>query len=54
MDDVRIYDRALSGAEIQGLAAPVPVPGAMVLGMIGIGMVGAYTRRRRLANVTED
>lgn len=33
--------------------APVPVPGAAVLGMIGIGMVGAYTRKRRQADVTE-
>ena len=32
---------------------PVPVPGAAVLGMLGIGMVGAYTRKRRLAHVTE-
>ena len=30
-----------------------PTPGAVVLGMIGISMVGAYTRKRRLANVTE-
>ena len=32
---------------------PVPVPGAAILGMIGIGMVGAYTRKRRIAHVTE-
>jgi len=32
---------------------PVPVPGAAILGMIGIGMVGAYTRKRRLTHVTE-
>ena len=31
----------------------VPVPGAAILGMIGIGMVGAYTRKRRLAHVTQ-
>jgi len=30
----------------------VPVPGAAVLGMIGIGMVGAYTRKRRQARIT--
>ena len=32
---------------------PVPVPGAAVLGMIGISMVGAYSRKRRLAHVTQ-
>jgi len=31
-----------------------PVPGAALLGMIGLGMVGAYTRKRRLAHVTEQ
>jgi len=31
---------------------PVPVPGAAMLGIIGIGMVGAYTRRYRQANIT--
>jgi len=31
----------------------VPVPGAAVLGMIGIGIVGAYTRKRRPVHVTE-
>lgn len=31
--------------------APVPVPGAAILGMIGIGMAGAYTRKRRQADV---
>jgi len=30
---------------------PVPVPGAAILGMIGIGMVGAYSRKRRPARV---
>jgi len=32
---------------------PVPVPGAMVLGVIGIGMVGAYTRKRRQTDVAK-
>jgi len=31
----------------------IPAPGAAILGMIGIGMVGAYTRKRRLTHVTE-
>jgi len=31
----------------------IPVPGAAILGMIGIGMVGAFTRKRRLAHLTE-
>lgn len=33
--------------------AVVPVPGAAVLGMIGISMVGAYTRKRRLSHVIQ-
>lgn len=36
------------------LGAPVPVPGAALLGMIGIAMIGAYTRKRRQADVTEE
>lgn len=59
MDDVRIYDRALSAPEVQELHAmgaepiPIPTPSAFILGGIGLGMVGAYTRKRRQANVTE-
>jgi len=30
-----------------------PAPGAAILGMIGIGMVGAFTRKRRLADAAE-
>jgi hypothetical protein len=39
--------------EAPAAAAAVPVPGAAILGMIGIGMVGAYSRKRRQAHVTE-
>jgi len=31
----------------------IPAPGAAVLGMIGIGMVGAYTRKRRLPDASQ-
>jgi len=31
-----------------------PVPGAALLGMIGIGMVGAYARKHRLSDTTEE
>jgi len=31
----------------------IPAPGTVLLGAIGLGMVGAYTRKRRLAHVTE-
>ena len=55
----RNYGGVYAGAEELGFRvasdfpapAPVPVPGAAVLGMIGIGMVGAYTRKRRQTNV---
>ena len=53
IDDVAIYNLALSNADIEAIAAGgsvVPVPGAAVLGVIGISMVGAYTRKRRLAH----
>lgn len=32
----------------------VPAPGAVMLGVIGIGMVGTYTRKRRLKHVAEQ
>jgi len=50
LDEVRIYDRALTADEVPEL---VPVPGAAILGMIGIGMVGACTRKRRLADASQ-
>jgi len=36
-----------------GATSPVPVPGAVLLGAVGLSMVGAYTRKRRLAHVME-
>ena len=45
IDDVRIYNRALSSGEIGSLAV-VPVPGAILLAALGTGLVG-YLRRRR-------
>jgi hypothetical protein len=45
IDEVRIYDRALSADEIRGLAV-IPVPGAVVLVGIGAGFVGWLRRQR--------
>ena len=44
IDDVRIYDRALSSAEIGDLRF-VPIPGGMLLGVLGLGCAGLRLRR---------
>jgi len=44
IDDVRIYDRALSSAEVYELNV-VPVPGAFLLGMIGLSVAGVKLRK---------
>lgn len=44
MDDVRIYNRALSESEIQQLSV-VPIPGAVLLGMLGFGVAGMKLRK---------
>lgn len=45
MDEVRIYDRALSLGEIKQLSR-VPAPGAVVLAWLGIGTAAMKLRRR--------
>jgi len=49
MDDVRIYNRALSPSEVQGLSsdsgnAPVPEPGTILL--FGLGLLGVSRARK--------
>lgn len=47
IDNVRIYDRALSSSEIQELYAfeVVPVPAAVLLGVLGLGVAGWKLRK---------
>ena len=45
LDELRIYDSALSASEIAALATPVPEPGTLAL--IGLGAAGLAWRRRR-------
>jgi len=46
IDDVRIYNRALSAAEVQELNV-VPIPPAILLGSIGLGFAGWLGKRRK-------
>ena len=46
LDDVLVYDRALTGDEIRNLY--IPAPGAFLIGSIGVGLVGWLRRRRTL------
>lgn len=46
IDDIRIYDRALSGSEIHQLYV-IPAPGALVLGSIGLTFSGWLLGGRR-------
>ena len=50
IDEVRIYNRALDDSEVGQL---VPAPGAAVLGLIGVGMVAGWIRRRGSASPSE-
>jgi hypothetical protein len=47
IDDVMIYDRALSRSEIGDLAV-IPAPGAILLGGLGTGLVSWLRRRKTL------
>jgi len=48
LDDVRIYDHALSQAEIDALVIKVPEPATFVLAGLALAGLGGYARRRRL------
>lgn len=46
IDDVRIYDRALSATEIQEMyVVAIPAPGACLLGCLGVAISAAIRRR---------
>lgn len=49
IDDVRIYNRALSNSEIGFLAsaAPIPEPETYAMLLAGLGLVGVVARRRK-------
>jgi len=47
IDELRLYNRALSADEIRGLAT-IPAPGAVVLAGLGVNVVGWLRRRRAL------
>ncbi len=48
LDDVAIYDRALTGAEVGQIAAPVPQPATIALPGIGVAeLTGAEAGCRR-------
>lgn len=54
VDEVRIYDGALTASEVSALAAPVPEPGPMVSMAGGLVALGCFRSRTRLGKRTDS
>ena len=55
IDEVAIYDRALSGADVQAhfdaAFVPIPEPSTLMLTLVGLISLAGFARRRRVTAV---